>query len=94
MVTWNHDGYFIRDRHGHDLATDLCLSWPKVLNLVTVRASLKTPVYKGSGEFGPFTIRPSGIFGEFGLLAGEFGPQLENSANYTGEFGLLSNLCF
>ena len=26
------------------LATDLCLSWPKVLNLVTVRASLKTPV--------------------------------------------------
>ena len=25
------------------LATDLCLSWPKVLNLVTVRASLKTP---------------------------------------------------
>ena len=35
----------------------------------------------GSGEFGPFTIRPSGIFGEFGLLVGEFGPQLENSAN-------------
>ena len=32
------------------------------------------------GEFGPFTIRPSGIFGEFGLLVGEFGPQLENSA--------------
>ena len=32
----------------------------------------------GSGEFGPFTIRPSGIFREFGLLAGEFGPQLEN----------------
>ena len=27
-----------------ELATDLCLSWPKVLNLVTVRASLKTPV--------------------------------------------------
>ena len=52
-----------------------------------------TPCW-GSGEFGPFTIRPSGIFGEFGLLAGEFGPQLENSANYTGEFGLLSNLCF
>ena len=26
------------------VATDLCLSWPKVLNLVTVRASLKTPV--------------------------------------------------
>ena len=57
----------------------------------------------GSGEFGPFTIRPSGIFGEFGLLVGEFGlhvgefgPQLENSANQTGEFGLLSllsNLC-
>ena len=43
---------------------------------------------KGSGEFGPSTIRPSGIFGEFGLLVGEFGllvgefgPQLENSAN-------------
>ena len=34
----------------------------------------------GSGEFGPFTIRPSGIFGEFGLLVEEFGPQLENSA--------------
>ena len=30
----------------------------------------------GSGEFGPFTIRPSGIFGEFGLLVGEFGPLL------------------
>ena len=27
------------------LATDLCLSWPKVLlNLVTVQAFLKTPV--------------------------------------------------
>ena len=26
------------------IATDLCLSWPKVLNLVTVRASLKAPV--------------------------------------------------
>ena len=26
------------------IATDLFLSWPKVLNLVTVRASLKTPV--------------------------------------------------
>ena len=26
------------------VATDLCLSWPKVLNLATVRASLKTPV--------------------------------------------------
>ena len=35
----------------------------------------------GSGEFGPFTIRPSGIFGEFGPLVGEFGPLLENSAN-------------
>ena len=43
----------------------------------------------GSGEFGPFTIRPSGIFGEFRLLVGEFGPQLENSANYPGEFGLV-----
>ena len=38
-------------------------------------------VKMGSGEFGPFTKRPSGIFGEFGLLVGEFGPQLENSAN-------------
>ena len=36
---------------------------------------------RGSGEFGPFTIRPSGIFGEFGLLVGEFGTLLENSAN-------------
>ena len=27
------------------LATDLCLSWPKVLNLVTVRGFMKTPVY-------------------------------------------------
>ena len=26
------------------LATDLCLSWPKVLNLVTVRGLMKTPV--------------------------------------------------
>ena len=26
----------------------------------------------GSGEFGPVTIRPSGTFGEFGLLTGEF----------------------
>ena len=26
------------------LATDLCLSWPKVLNLVTVRGVTKTPV--------------------------------------------------
>ena len=48
----------------------------------------------GSGEFGPFTIRPCGIFGEFGLLVGDFRLQLENSANLAGEFGLLSNLCF
>ena len=26
------------------LATDLCLSWPKVLNLVTVRGLMKTLV--------------------------------------------------
>ena len=26
------------------LATDMCLSWPKVLNLVTVRGFMKTPV--------------------------------------------------
>ena len=26
------------------VATDLCLSWPKVLNLVTVRGLMKTPV--------------------------------------------------
>ena len=26
------------------VATDLCLSWPKVLNLVTVRGVTKTPV--------------------------------------------------
>ena len=26
------------------LATDLCLSWPKVLNLVTVRGVMKTSV--------------------------------------------------
>ena len=26
------------------VATDLCLSWPEVLNLVTVRGSMKTPV--------------------------------------------------
>ena len=39
------DAYFQR-RSGNSLATDLCLSWPKVLNLVTVRASLKTPVKK------------------------------------------------
>ena len=27
------------------LATDLCLSWPKVLNLVTVRGFMKTFVH-------------------------------------------------
>ena len=27
-----------------DLATDLCLSWHKVLDLVTVRSLMKTPV--------------------------------------------------
>ena len=30
----------------------------------------------GPGEFGPVTIRPSGIFGEFGILIGECGPQV------------------
>ena len=33
-----------KTKAGFALATDLCLSWPKVLNLVTVRGLMKTPV--------------------------------------------------
>ena len=35
---------FTRDAACSKLATDLCLSWPKVLNLVTVRGLMKTLV--------------------------------------------------
>ena len=39
----------------------------------------------GSLEFGPAIIRPSGIFGEFGLLAGEQG-QLDWAIRTTNKF--------
>ena len=35
----------IEDSSEYLLATDLCPSWPKVLNLVTVRGFMKTPLF-------------------------------------------------
>ena len=36
---------FVHVSQAFTIATDLCLSWPKVLNLVTLRGFMKTPVY-------------------------------------------------